>query len=53
LAYALERAGRETARLELAVDVRNAPAVRLYRGCGFVPFDRRGVHVAGLQRPPA
>lgn len=36
-------------RLELAVDTRNEPAVRLYRACGFSPFDRRGVYLAVLE----
>jgi mycothiol synthase len=34
--------------LELAVDLRNTPAVRLYRGTGFLPRDRRAVHLAVL-----
>jgi GNAT superfamily N-acetyltransferase len=33
-------------RLELAVDVRNVPAVRLYQDCGFAPYERRSVHLA-------
>jgi mycothiol synthase len=49
LAYALDRARPHTPRLELAVDVRNHPAGRLYRAAGFIPFDRRAVHVAPLQ----
>lgn len=48
LAYALDRARPHTTRLELAVDVRNHPAGRLYRATGFTPFDRRAVHVAPL-----
>lgn len=36
--------------LELAVDRRNAPAVRLYRAAGFRRFDRRSVHLAILRR---
>jgi ribosomal protein S18 acetylase RimI-like enzyme len=34
--------------LELAVDLRNTPAVRLYRATGFIPRDRRAVHLAVL-----
>jgi mycothiol synthase len=49
LAYALGRARPHTPRLELAVDVRNHPAGRLYRATGFVPYDRRAIHVAPLQ----
>ena len=52
--YALEHARRMAAphahRLELAVDRRNAPAVRLYRTSGFRLFDRRSVHLAILGR---
>ena len=33
-------------RLELAVNLRNHPATRLYEAAGFVPFDRRSVHLA-------
>ena len=35
-------------RIELAVDARNAPARRLYEAAGFLPFDRRAVHLAIL-----
>lgn len=35
--------------LELAVDLRNTPAVRLYRQTGFTPRDRRSVHLAVLR----
>jgi RimJ/RimL family protein N-acetyltransferase len=35
----------QTPRLELAVDVRNLPAERLYKAAGFVPHDRRAVHL--------
>ena len=45
LAHALELARPHAQRLELAVDVRNRPADRLYRRAGFEPFDRRGVHL--------
>jgi mycothiol synthase len=44
LARALELARPHAARLELAVDARNAPAEHLYRRTGFTPFDRRAVH---------
>ncbi len=51
---ALEHARRLAAphahRLELAVDRRNTPAVRLYRASGFRRFDRRAVHLAILGR---
>jgi ribosomal protein S18 acetylase RimI-like enzyme len=46
-------------RLELAVDVRNTPAVKLYQACGFSPFERRSVHLAvfrdqqSVRSPPA
>jgi hypothetical protein len=40
-------------RLELAVDVRNHPATRLYRMAGFIPFDQRAVHLASLAGPAA
>ena len=45
LAHALELARPHAQRLELAVDIRNLPADRLYRRAGFEPFDRRGVHL--------
>ncbi|QDV39060.1 GNAT family N-acetyltransferase [Tautonia plasticadhaerens] len=48
LAHALDRARPDADRIELAVDVRNAPAEALYRRCGFTPFERRGVHLAIL-----
>jgi ribosomal protein S18 acetylase RimI-like enzyme len=51
LAYALEQAAAHVPRLELAVDVRNHPATRLYRLAGFTPFDQRAVHLASLTRP--
>ena len=50
LAYALDQARPHAARLELAVDDRNAPARRLYDAAGFLPFDRRHVHLAILNR---
>jgi GNAT superfamily N-acetyltransferase len=45
LAHALRMARPQTPRLELAVDVRNLPAERLYKAAGFVPHDRRAVHL--------
>lgn len=46
IAHALELARRHAPRLELAVDVRNHPATRLYESTGFACFDRRAVHLA-------
>jgi GNAT superfamily N-acetyltransferase len=43
--HALELARLHASRLELAVDIRNFPATRLYESTGFVPFDRRSVHL--------
>ncbi|MGP0062037.1 MAG: GNAT family N-acetyltransferase [Isosphaeraceae bacterium] len=48
LRHALELARVHTPRLELAVDLRNTPAVRLYRTTGFVIRNRRTVHLAIL-----
>ena len=48
LRHALELARDHTPRLELAVDLRNTPAVRLYRAAGFLVRDRRAVHLAIL-----
>ncbi len=48
LAHALELARPHVPRLELAVDARNHPARRLYDAAGFLPFDRRAVHLAVL-----
>ena len=45
IAHALEMARPHVSRLELAVDIRNLPATRLYESTGFVPFDRRSVHL--------
>jgi ribosomal protein S18 acetylase RimI-like enzyme len=45
LAHALALARDQTPRLELAVDARNLPAERLYLAAGFLPFDRRSVHL--------
>jgi ribosomal protein S18 acetylase RimI-like enzyme len=52
LAYALDLARPHVSRLELAVDDRNQPARHLYDVAGFVPFDRRTVHLAILNRDP-
>ncbi len=50
--HALDLARRAGAPvLELAVDLRNSPAVRLYRQTGFTPRDRRSVHLAVLRGP--
>ena len=46
--HALELARGQAPVLELAVDLRNTPAVRLYRDTGFTPRDRRAVHLAVL-----
>ena len=46
--HALERARGHAPILELAVDLRNTPAVRLYESTGFTPRDRRAVHLAIL-----
>lgn len=46
IAHALELAGPGVTRLELAVDVRNLPALRLYESTGFTVIDRRVVHLA-------
>jgi ribosomal protein S18 acetylase RimI-like enzyme len=48
LAHALGLARPHAPRVELAVDVRNLPAERLYRGAGFRQVDRRSVHLAVL-----
>jgi mycothiol synthase len=48
LARALALARPHVSRLELAVDARNHPAERLYQATGFLPFDRRAVHLAIL-----
>lgn len=50
LSHALTMARPHAPRLELAVDVRNHPADRLYRAAGFVAFDQRAVHLAILPR---
>ncbi len=53
LEHALELARPHVPRLELAVDLRNIPATRLYQSAGFVVRDRRAVHLAilGQQLP--
>jgi mycothiol synthase len=48
LAHALVLARPHVPRLELAVDIRNHPANRLYEGAGMTPFDRRAVHLASF-----
>ncbi len=53
LGHALELARAHTPRLELAVNLRNTPAVRLYRATGFTIRDRRTVHLAILGTPSA
>jgi mycothiol synthase len=45
IAHALDLARSHVSRLELAVDARNLPALRLYESAGFVSFDRRSVHL--------
>ncbi|WP_435017946.1 GNAT family N-acetyltransferase [Tundrisphaera sp. TA3] len=50
LAHGLDLARASASRLELAVDDRNHPARKLYDAAGFVPFDRRAVHLAVLRR---
>jgi len=45
IAHALDLARPHVSRLELAVDMRNLPALRLYESAGFVSFDRRSVHL--------
>jgi ribosomal protein S18 acetylase RimI-like enzyme len=48
LRHALGLAHGAVARLELAADERNEPALRLYRGAGFQLRERRAVHLAVL-----
>jgi len=47
LAHARDLAieNRRVSTLELAADARNAPALKLYQAAGFVPHDRRRVHL--------
>jgi len=47
----LALADGRTPTLELAADARNQPALKLYRATGFVPHDRRRVHLVVF--PPA
>ncbi|WP_161602406.1 GNAT family N-acetyltransferase [Tautonia marina] len=51
LAHALDLTRPHAHRLELAVDVRNLPADRLYQRCGFHAFERRKVHLVVLGQP--
>jgi mycothiol synthase len=46
LKHALQLAHGRVPWLELAVDRRNTPALRLYKAAGFVVRDRRAVHLA-------
>ena len=48
LEHAIELARIEVPWLELAVDMRNTPAIRLYHSAGFVTRERRTVHLALL-----
>ena len=48
LEHAWALASTKVDRLELAVDFRNKPAVRLYEAAGFRTHDRRAVHLAKL-----
>lgn len=45
-ARALALTGGRAPTLELAADVRNQPALKLYQAAGFVPRDHRRVHLA-------
>ncbi len=49
MSHALDLARPHTPRLELAVDLRNAPAHRLYDSCGLTPLDRRAVHLVTFE----
>jgi mycothiol synthase len=49
LAYAVDLARPFVPRLELALDMRNVPARRLYHNVGLRPFDRRAVYIAALR----
>jgi mycothiol synthase len=46
--HALDLARGQAPIIELVVDLRNTPAVRLYRSTGFTPRDHRSVHLAIL-----
>ena len=48
IAHALDLARPRVARIELAVDIRNHPANRLYKVAGFRAYDRREVYMAKL-----
>jgi mycothiol synthase len=48
VAHAIKLAQSHVGRIELAVDCRNTPAVRLYESTGFIPCNRRAVHLAIL-----
>jgi mycothiol synthase len=48
LSHALELARPHVSRIELAVDLRNQPAIRLYQAAEFMIRDRRIVHLAVL-----
>lgn len=52
LAFAIKEARKYVGKIELAVDVRNIPAAKLYESAGFTPFDRRTVHLARLIAKP-
>jgi mycothiol synthase len=52
LRHALELARAHVPQLELAADIRNTPATRLYHAAGFVVRERRAVHLAILGQPP-
>jgi mycothiol synthase len=51
ISHALELAQPHVTRIELAVDLRNKPAMRLYQAANFVARDRRAVHLAILGGP--
>ncbi len=51
LKHALDLARPHVPSVELAVDLRNIPATRLYESSGFVVRDRRAVHLAILGEP--
>ena len=48
LAHAFDLARPHVSRIELAVDIRNTPANRLYRAAGFRAYDRREVFLTKL-----
>lgn len=50
IARAVELARPHATQLELAVDSRNLPARRLYHATDFVPYDRRTIYLAILER---